>query len=168
MSATLPPQQSEPPHSRTRPAAVARHVNYSVAASFLCVIFGIVNFFAWEQPANILMTTIFVAIGAASFVMSIGIFLGQRWAFILSGFSGSSWAQNEEVKAFFHTHAANPLPQPYLKAPITQQPAPPVNAQSSLLRCPTCGNPLMFLPEYNRWYCPAEKRILLDNQPQNH
>jgi|WetSurMetagenome_2_1015567.scaffolds.fasta_scaffold01506_10 hypothetical protein len=174
MTAPFPLQPSRPASSKVRPEVVAKHANYGFAASFLCVVFGVVNFFGWVQPANLLMCTVFIAIGATFFVMSFGVFLGQRWALVLSGFSSSQWAQTLEVKAFFHTPPANPPPQPYMQALMTPPPTPPVNAQapasgapSSLPVCPTCGYPLVFLPEYNRWYCSAEKRILLENQPQN-
>jgi hypothetical protein len=163
MTSTPPP----PAPSRTRPKAVAKHANQGFAASVLCIIFSVVNFFTWEQPANVLLGTIFLLISAAFFAMSFGVYVGKRWALVLSGFSSSLWAQSPEVKAFFEV----PATIPPVVSPITPPssvPAPIVGTLSSALTCPTCGGSLMYLQDLNRWYCPNEKRVILDtNQPQN-
>jgi len=38
---------------------------------------------------------------------------------------------------------------------MQQQPA---QAQSQI--CPTCGGPLTFIPQYNRWYCYKDKKYI--------
>ena len=37
-----------------------------------------------------------------------------------------------------------------------QQPA----AQAQSQTCPTCGGPLTFIPQYNRWYCYKDKKYV--------
>jgi hypothetical protein len=163
MTATPTP----PAPSRTRPQAVAKHAIQGFAASVFCVIFSVVNFFVWEQPANVLLGTIFLLISAVFFAMSFGVYAGQRWALVLSGFSSSLWAQSPEVKAFFEVPSTMP-PALSQIAPPNSAPALIVGTLSSALMCPTCGGSLMYLQDLNRWYCPNEKRVILDtNQPQN-
>lgn len=44
---------------------------------------------------------------------------------------------------------------------IVERPAPPMAAPTMQTpMCPTCGRPIQFIPQYNRWYCPAENRYL--------
>jgi len=43
--------------------------------------------------------------------------------------------------------APQPMPQP---APAYAPPAQPTT------NCPRCGRPLTYVPQYQRWYCPAE------------
>jgi len=33
-------------------------------------------------------------------------------------------------------------------------------AQTQAKVCPTCGEPLTFIPQYNRWYCYKEKKYV--------
>ena len=33
-------------------------------------------------------------------------------------------------------------------------------AQTQSKVCPTCGEPLTFIPQYNRWYCYKEKKYV--------
>ena len=40
--------------------------------------------------------------------------------------------------------------------PMMQQ--QPAQAQSQI--CPTCGGPLTFIPQYNRWYCYKDKKYV--------
>jgi sporulation protein YlmC with PRC-barrel domain len=45
--------------------------------------------------------------------------------------------------------------------PTQQQPAQaaqPVQQQQSQPLCPTCGKPLTWIPQYQRWYCYNDKK----------
>ncbi|RLE59155.1 MAG: hypothetical protein DRJ35_06405 [Thermoprotei archaeon] len=45
-------------------------------------------------------------------------------------------------------------PQPYTQPPPAQtQPAQPTQSGETP-RCPVCGTPLVYVAQYNRWYCP--------------
>jgi len=39
-------------------------------------------------------------------------------------------------------------------------PPPQPPAQSPIYPCPTCGKPLRFVQEYQRWYCDAENKYV--------
>lgn len=44
---------------------------------------------------------------------------------------------------------------------IVERPGSPMGAPvMQAPMCPTCGRPIQFVPQYNRWYCPAESRYL--------
>ena len=48
--------------------------------------------------------------------------------------------------------------------PLQQQPAQtvaqPVQQQSTQPLCPTCGRPLTWIPQYQRWYCYNDKKYV--------
>lgn len=37
-------------------------------------------------------------------------------------------------------------------------PMPVATAQVAASNCPTCGNPLTWVPQYNRWFCAKEQQ----------
>lgn len=41
---------------------------------------------------------------------------------------------------------------------VERPPMAPPTVQAPV--CPTCGRPIQFVPQYNRWFCPAENRYL--------
>ncbi len=51
------------------------------------------------------------------------------------------------VKAFFQ-----PAPSAMYPPPTAPTPPPPPTAASA---CPTCGTPLQFVPQYQRYWCPT-------------
>ena len=46
-------------------------------------------------------------------------------------------------------------PQTYGPQPTIQQPQ-----QSQTPICPTCGGPLTYIPQYQRWYCYKDKKYV--------
>jgi len=45
--------------------------------------------------------------------------------------------------------------QPSMQQPATQQPQ-----QAQTPTCPTCGGPLTYIPQYQRWYCYKDKKYV--------
>ena len=43
--------------------------------------------------------------------------------------------------------------------PVMQQPQAAVRQQQTPV-CPTCGNPLTYIPQYQRWYCYKDKKYV--------
>jgi len=58
---------------------------------------------------------------------------------------------------FNFQHFLEPLPELSPSYPMIAPPPPPT--QTTPL-CPTCGQPLVYIPEYNRWYCKKEKKYI--------
>jgi sporulation protein YlmC with PRC-barrel domain len=54
-----------------------------------------------------------------------------------------SWAEVQAVGDFV-----------VLKAPQVQQP------RSTVQTCPTCGGPLRYVPQYQRWWCDKDKKYV--------
>ncbi len=81
----------------------------------------------------------------------IGWILNAVFAFIFMSLGGyisgmfeeSSWA----MPAFFNF---GKLPQ--------RVPPPPPMAAANVQNCPTCGRPMRFVQQYNRWYCDYDKK----------
>ena len=54
---------------------------------------------------------------------------------------------------------SQPYQQPmYQQAPV--QPAPPIPPTLQSNMCPTCGQPLRWIAEYQRWYCDREQKYV--------
>ncbi len=73
---------------------------------------------------------------------------------------GSGWSTNEDWVNAINSAIANPRSfspsyasqQPaYSAAPPPPPPTPP---------CPTCGKPLSYIQQYQRWYCYNEKKYV--------
>lgn len=58
---------------------------------------------------------------------------------------------------FNFQHFFEILPEPSLFYPAIAPPPPPPQI---IPTCPTCGQPLAFIQEYNRWYCPTERKYV--------
>ncbi len=145
-----PPPQYAP--SKTRPSIVTKYATYFIVASIICIVFGIADFFLWDPPANYIIGVIFVLIGAFFLVTSFAFFAGQSWALTLSGYSNRQWAQAPEVRNFF---GLPPINHDHFQAnPTAAVPPPPKSI------CPTCGQQLTYIQQYNRWYCSAEQKYV--------
>jgi len=70
------------------------------------------------------------------------------FAFILRDFLGGH---------FNFQHFFEPLPEPSPFYPTIAPPPPPIQTVPT---CPTCGQPLAYIQEYNKWYCTKEKRYI--------
>ena len=45
------------------------------------------------------------------------------------------------------------------RAPTAAAPPPPPGAAGAPA-CPTCGSPLMYIQQYQRWYCDKEQKYV--------
>jgi sporulation protein YlmC with PRC-barrel domain len=63
-----------------------------------------------------------------------------------------SW---EDVQAASDFIILKPMAQTTYQQPQTAQPA---QQQSSQPLCSTCGKPLTWIPQYQRWYCYNDKK----------
>jgi hypothetical protein len=152
---TVPPPPPPPPtpsSSKIRPSDVSKYAMYMLVASILVLVFGIIDFFVWGPPANLVLGIIFVLLAVIFFIDTFGVYAGQSWALTLSGYSRSQWAQAPEVREFF---GLPPVAFPgYVQAPIPTATPPPSPM------CPTCGRPLTYMQQYNRWYCATEQKYV--------
>ena len=69
---------------------------------------------------------------------------------------GSGWSKNEDwVNAINSARAGLQNNQ---NSPTISYPPPPPPPPDSTPLCPTCGNPLSYIQQYQRWYCYAEQK----------
>jgi sporulation protein YlmC with PRC-barrel domain len=73
----------------------------------------------------------------------------------------------EDVQAAADFIILKPVPQStYQQAAYQQpaqaasQPAQQATSQSTQPMCPTCGRPLTWIPQYQRWYCYNDKKYV--------
>jgi sporulation protein YlmC with PRC-barrel domain len=73
----------------------------------------------------------------------------------------------EDVQAAADFIILKPVPQSiYQQATYQQpaqaaaQPAQQAQPQSTQPMCPTCGRPLTWIPQYQRWYCYNDKKYV--------
>lgn len=149
---SLPPPPPDYAPLKTRPSAVTKYATYMFIASIFCIIFGVIDFFVWGPPASYVLGVIFVILGVLFLIVTFALYAGQSWALTISGYSGSLWAQAPEVRAFFGLPPSN-----FQAIPATLTAAAPPPPQQL---CSTCGQPLTFIPQYNRWYCQAEQKYV--------
>jgi hypothetical protein len=149
---SFPPPPPEGVPSKTRPSIVTKYFTYFVIASIICIVFGIIDFAVWGPPENYVIGAIFVIIGVFFLIASLGFYSGESWALTLSGYSGRQWAQTPEVREFF---GLPPIGYGNFQAGPTAAPPPPPQSI-----CPTCGRPMTYVQQYNRWYCSAEQKYV--------
>jgi sporulation protein YlmC with PRC-barrel domain len=70
----------------------------------------------------------------------------------------------EDVQAAADFIILKPVPQNTYQQAAYQQPAQaaaqPAQQQSTQPMCPTCGRPLTWIPQYQRWYCYNDKKYV--------
>ena len=149
---SFPPPPPEYAPSKTRPSVVTKYTIYFIVASIICIVFGVIDFAVWGPPGNYIIGAIFVILGVFFLVTSFAFYAGQSWALTLSGYGSSQWAQAPEVRNFFGLPAST---YGYVQATPTAVAPPPPQSM-----CPTCGRPLTYIQQYNRWYCSAEQKYV--------
>jgi len=151
-----------PPLSRNRPSVVTKYAVAHVVVGIIFVILG-----AWSLSTglsraqyewSIILGVIGMIFAIANFVWAFGLFEGKKWA--LFGYSRTSFFRRPDVIAFFGvtTMAFPPPPAPpsFIPPPPPVAPPPP----PSVPTCPTCGQPLAYIQQYNRWYCSKCKKYV--------
>ena len=147
---SFPPPPPEYAPSKTRPSVVTKYATYFMVTSIISIIFAIIDFLVWSPPANYIIGSIFIILGVFFLIASFAFYAGQSWALTVSGYSNRQWAQAPEVRAYF---SLSPTVNSYNESALTVPPPP----QSM---CPTCGQPLTYIQQYNRWYCSAEQKYV--------
>jgi hypothetical protein len=145
MSLPPPPPDYAPP--KTRPSAVTKYAIIGLIASILFFVIAAVDFLVFPGTASYFLGAIMIFFGVFFLIVTFGFFAGQAWALSISGYSHTQWANTPEVRAYFG------LPPAYSPYPQTAAAPPPPT-------CPTCGQPLMLVQQYNRWYCSAEQKYV--------
>jgi hypothetical protein len=110
------------------------------AGFFTAVVFTIVNFFLALVAAVLLQP-------AAGNIM-ISWIISVLFAFIFFSLGGY-------ISGYFERRPFA-MPTIFNLSRISRAPLPPPVAAAQL--CPTCGRPMTFIQQYNRWYCPNCKK----------
>ncbi|MEM2110830.1 MAG: PrsW family glutamic-type intramembrane protease [Candidatus Bathyarchaeia archaeon] len=112
------------------------------------LVFGIINHALWNAVAVLLPFAggIWLTPFLSTVIDIVTIF--PIFAFLLRDFLGGHFN-------FQHFFEALPEPSPFY--PTVAPPPPP---PQTFPTCPTCGQPLAYIQEYNRWYCPREKKYV--------
>ena len=89
---------------------------------------------------------------------------GRKWALKLSGHTLMDWTKREDVIAFFGLFPAYSTAPPQHSSkdqPISPPiPPPPDMPHPSTTVCPTCGQNITFIGQYQRWYCQNCKKYI--------
>lgn len=64
------------------------------------------------------------------------------------------WDQIQAAGDFVLLKPTATQPQPFVTQPVGQQ------AQAQQPTCPTCGGPLTYIQQYQRWYCYRDKKYV--------
>jgi hypothetical protein len=150
---SFPPPPPEQVLSKTRPSVVSKYATYILITGVIIIILAAIDFFIWDPPANYIIGVIFVLFGVFFLIASFAFYAGKSWALTVSGYSNRSWAQTQEVRAFFGLPLTNL--GTFQTVPVSAAPPPPPQSL-----CPTCGQPLTYVQQYNRWYCQNENKYV--------
>ena len=142
-----PPPGYVPP--KIRPSSVTKYGVYTIAACIICLVVGVISIIFWA-PGGYIMGPILIILGALFLIVSFAFMMGKSWALKWSGYANARWAQAPEVREFFN------LPPVQLAYPGI----PPVASPSTQPTCPTCGGPLRYTQQYQRWYCDKEQKYV--------
>jgi len=69
-----------------------------------------------------------------------------------------AWEQVQGCSDFCVLKPSMAAASPQVTAP--QAAAQPTQQAQSSPRCPTCGNPLTWIPQYKRWYCYTDQKYI--------
>jgi hypothetical protein len=145
---SIPPPPPTYAPAKTRPSVVTKYAIIGVAACIACIVIGVVDLVTVPPPWSYVFGVILILFGVFFIIVSVGFFAAQAWALTLSGYSRSQWARAPEVRAYF---GLPPVPLAYPPS-VSAAPPPPT--------CPTCGQPLRYVEQYQRWYCDREQRYV--------
>ena len=149
MSARYP---SPPPPigpTKARPSAVTKYAKYLFVVGIIIIVFAVLDFIFYAPPWSYVIGVITVLLAALAFIDGVGLFIGQRWALTIGGYSNRAWAQAPDVREYFGLPQAYPIYSS--SAPATARPSP---------TCPTCSQPLRYVQQYQRWYCDKEQKYV--------
>ncbi len=72
---------------------------------------------------------------------------------------GSGWSKNEDWVNAINSAITAMRTNQTIAQPSTYLPPPPPPPQAVSM-CPTCGNPLTYIQQYQRWYCYKEQKYV--------
>lgn len=114
----------------------------------LFLVMGMINHAVWNFFTVVLPTAGGIwATPFLTFAIAV-VIVFPVFAFILRDFLGGH---------FNLQHFLEPMPEP---SPLYPKIAPPPPPPSTVPTCPTCGQPLAYIQEYNQWYCSKCKRYV--------
>jgi hypothetical protein len=148
MTAPYPPPPPTNAPAKTRPSVVTKYGVYLLIAFVVAIIIGVIDLVTVGPPWNYVIGIIVIILGVFCLIISIGLLAGQAWALKAGGYSNRTWTQAPEVRAFFG------LP------PVAVAYPPGVSATPPPPTCPTCGQPLRYIEQYQRWYCDREQKYV--------
>jgi MFS family permease len=110
------------------------------AGFFTAFVYTIISLF------GTIVAAIFATAAAGTFF--IGWIIGVLLAFVFFSFGGyiSGYLERRPFA----------MPTIFDLSRVSQAPPPPPSAGVQM--CPTCGKPMSFMPQYNRWYCNSCKK----------
>ena len=163
MSASYPPPPPPPPYTprKIRPSIVTKYALTTLILGIVAIIIGILEMYFIATTAAYAVGAIIIILGAYIIICGVGMLAGQGWSMKISGYTIMGWAKRPEVTAYFE------LPPPYPPYPPEAQPSPPPASPAaepapppapSVQTCATCGQPLTYISQYQRWYCENCKK----------
>jgi len=169
MSASYPPPPPPPPYTprKIRPSIVTKYALATLILGIVPIIIGILEMYFYTNTAAYAVGAIIIILGAYIIICGVGMLAGQGWSMKISGYTIMSWAKRPEVTAYFELPPAYPpLPpggQPSPPPAPTTPPTPPASSAAKPTlppapTCATCGQPLTYISQYQRWYCENCKK----------
>ena len=163
MSASYPPPPPPPPYTprKIRPSIVTKYALATLILGIVAIIIGILDISRFATTAAYAVGAIIIILGAYIIICGVGMLAGQGWSMKISGYTIMGWAKRPEVTAYFE------LPPVYPPYPPEAQPSPPPASPAaepapppapSVPTCATCGQPLTYISQYQRWYCENCKK----------
>jgi len=132
--------------------AAGAWLGWSIVWGIVGIIFIVVGFvIIGESAVNLSGNFNYFAGGAAGGTILI-IIGGLIWGLgsVAAFFKINAEVVADEMKNQNRMQTYTPAPQNVVAAPVAQ--TAPV--------CPTCGSPLRFIPQYQRWYCDKEGKYV--------
>jgi MFS family permease len=117
---------------------------YIIAALVAGIVNGVITLVSMSEILGTEIGTAILAGFLVVWILSIILYIIILW-----------YLRKPHVRAFFGRVPAAP-PYPTVGVPPTSPPPPP--AQTPF--CPTCGAQLQYVPQYQRYWCPNERKYV--------
>jgi len=143
-----PPPPRSYASTRARPSIVTTRAMIILIVGIVLIIVAALEFAYYTPPYSYVTGAITVVLGVYSMIGGVGMLAGQAWALTIVG--ARMMLRLPEVAAYFRV---NPVVTNY-------QQVPPTGPAASAPTCPTCGQPLTYIQQYQRWYCDNEKKYV--------